>query len=107
MITMDPPALTDALCAGHWPWWDDHIDGESDEDRAERHAAAVRVCSRCPVIEPCRRWGARYPRARYGVWAGKVHIERPRARKSTPEMPAKARTHPTVGEPTRDAATAA
>lgn len=108
MITTDTPVLLGALCAGRDPWWDLDLDEESDDDRTERHAAAIRACQRCPVIEACREWGARMPRARYGVWGGRLHIERPRGTGRTdPERSATARTHSTAGERTPDTAMAA
>lgn len=109
VITMEsPPGLLGALCAGREPWWDYEIDGECRQDRDDRHAVAIRVCERCPVIEECREWGARMPRARYGVWGGRLHIERPRRTAGTgPERSATARTRPTAGERTPNTATAA
>lgn len=76
MITTDTPVLLGALCAGRDPWWDLDVHGESDVERTERHAAAIRACQRCPVIGACRAWGEKAPRARYGVWGGRLHIER-------------------------------
>lgn len=105
MITTDTPVLLGALCAGRAPGWDLDVHGESDVERTERHAAALRACQRCPVIRACRAWGAQAPRARYGVWGGRLHIERPR--RTGPERPATARARPAAGEPTPDSTTAA
>lgn len=108
MIVAEAPPLPGALCRGHDPFWDLDVDGETRQERDERHTAARYVCSRCPEMKPCRAWGEQAPRARYGVWGGRLHIERPRRTAETgPERAATARTRPTAGERTPNTATAA
>jgi WhiB family redox-sensing transcriptional regulator len=50
-------------------------ENESGPARRKRDAAAVKVCSVCPVIQECRRhaWAVREP---HGVWGGLTADER-------------------------------
>ncbi|MFC9833189.1 WhiB family transcriptional regulator [Rhodococcus sp. NPDC127530] len=64
------PDLEGAACAGRAPWFDDAIDGESDEDRADRLDAARRVCRGCPVRAACHSAAAEHVST--GVWAGRL-----------------------------------
>jgi len=52
-----------------------HPDGERNPSRARRTARAKEVCSRCPVIEPCREFALR-TREPFGVWGGLAESDR-------------------------------
>ncbi|MDQ2708866.1 MAG: WhiB family transcriptional regulator [Actinomycetota bacterium] len=52
-----------------------HPDGERNPSRARRTSQAKEVCSRCPVIEPCREFALR-TREPFGVWGGLAESER-------------------------------
>ena len=52
-----------------------HPDGERNPSRARRTAAAKEVCSRCPVMQPCREFALR-TREPFGVWGGLAEAER-------------------------------
>jgi len=77
------PALTqdawewqfEGICRSEDPWLFFHPDGERGLARRRRDEAAVAVCSRCPVIESCRRH-ALAVREPYGVWGGLTEKDR-------------------------------
>lgn len=48
---------------------------EPKRERTAREAAAKELCSRCPVLEPCRRYALMAEEA-YGVWGGLGESER-------------------------------
>ncbi len=52
-----------------------HPEGERGPARARRDAAAVKVCSGCPVIDACRRHGLGVGEP-YGVWGGLTEEDR-------------------------------
>lgn len=54
-----------------------HPDGERGPRRRQRDAAAVAICTTCPVIEQCREHALR-SRETYGVWGGLTEDERAR-----------------------------
>ncbi|MFC0114065.1 WhiB family transcriptional regulator [Kibdelosporangium aridum] len=54
-----------------------HPDGECGRARAERDAAAIAVCHRCPVLDRCRQH-ALSTREPEGVWGGMNAKERAR-----------------------------
>lgn len=70
-ITADP-RLAGAACRGLAPWFDADVPGESETGRADRQAAAARVCRRCPVRADCTIVAAELGRSVTGVWAGQV-----------------------------------
>jgi hypothetical protein len=49
------PHWTDeAACAGNPdPLWDAHVDGETPEVKAKRHARGKTICRQCPVRNEC------------------------------------------------------
>ena len=52
-----------------------HPENERGAARANREIRAKQVCSRCPVIEECRRWALDVQEP-YGVWGGLSEAER-------------------------------
>lgn len=58
-------------CHGGSPTWDLPVDGETQQERAERHADAVMMCRRCPLRQACLLAGHLTPDAE-GVWGGVV-----------------------------------
>lgn len=76
---LSPVDLDGAACAGRAPEFDDHLDGESDDQRDARHAAAVALCRHCPVIDGCRRVAVALPHAS-GIWAAQEWPVRPARR---------------------------
>ncbi len=62
--------LTSAACAGRAPLFDADIDGESSEQRDERHETAQRICRTCSVLNACMSTIATLPPRTDGVWAG-------------------------------------
>ena len=67
------PWVSDAACRGRNSVFFGPA-GERPEARKAREAKARRICSRCTVLEPCRRW-AREQRE-YGYWGGESEEER-------------------------------
>lgn len=59
-------------CLGRYPAFDADVDGESAEQRAERHERAIAVCWRCPVRDACATAASDLGRRALGVWAGQV-----------------------------------
>ncbi|QBI18219.1 WhiB family transcriptional regulator [Egibacter rhizosphaerae] len=55
-------------------------------DRAEDIRAAVRICRRCPVVEPCRAV-ALASGERFGVWGGQTERQRRRELRQAAEQP--------------------
>ncbi len=47
------PRLSGAACRGLAPWFDAEVPGETETGRADRWAAAVRICRRCPAAADC------------------------------------------------------
>lgn len=64
-----------AACRDQAPRFDAVIEGESDRQRKERHAAAVLICWTCPVLEQCR--AHRDPARDFEVMAGHPAPVRP------------------------------
>jgi len=62
--------LTGAACAGRAPLFDADIDGESSEQRDDRHERARTICRTCSVLNACMSTIATLPRRTDGVWAG-------------------------------------
>lgn len=54
LALLGPDLPPGALCKGRAPWWDADVPGESPDERRGRLRAAAAVCSRCPVLDPCR-----------------------------------------------------
>lgn len=65
------PRLHGAACTGRAPWWDESIDGETPEDRRDRHDAARRICRGCPVQGACHDAATEHDAT--GLWAGMIH----------------------------------
>ncbi|MFE3441656.1 WhiB family transcriptional regulator [Nocardia sp. NPDC059180] len=64
--------LVGAACVGRANLFDDHRHGEDEQQTADRHAEAARICGRCPVRDQCDTAAAELDRAASGVWAGRV-----------------------------------
>ncbi|MEJ3654020.1 WhiB family transcriptional regulator [Actinomycetes bacterium KLBMP 9759] len=64
-----------------------HPDNERGPKRSRREQRAKSVCSRCPVIEPCRRHALAVEEP-FGVWGGLTVAER-----------VELRPHPSRSEP--------
>jgi len=63
-----------ARCVGRHELFDPPTEREDPPEVVERHAAAQRLCTRCPCLTPCRELAASIPAStRAGVWAGMVH----------------------------------
>lgn len=67
--------LVGAACSGAAPVFDDHVDGESTDDRAQRHATAIALCECCSVADACATAAGEH--TAIGIWAGALHLERP------------------------------
>jgi WhiB family transcriptional regulator, redox-sensing transcriptional regulator len=52
-----------------------HPDGERGLQRSRRDAAAIAICSDCPVLQRCRDHGLAV-REPYGVWGGLTEEDR-------------------------------
>lgn len=69
-----PPrsVTTEGLCRSDPNRFDfDKLPRETDDQRADRLAAAVATCERCPVLAACRRWAKAQPQNTFhGVVAG-------------------------------------
>ena len=78
------PRLTGALCVGRGHLFDDRLHKEPAEARAERHAAARRLCARCPAAPECAALAAQLPAGHLqGVWSGHLPEEtRPERREA-------------------------
>lgn len=64
--------------------WEGNVDGEGWRAKRVRHAAALQLCSVCPVLNACRSWLTDIDANRLrvdGVVAGEVREWRSRARK--------------------------
>ncbi len=70
--------LIGAACAGRAPLFDADIDGESSDERDERHETALRICRTCSVLNACMSTIATLPPRTDGVWAGHLHTGRTR-----------------------------
>jgi len=70
--------LDGAACAGRAPLFDADIDGESSEQRDDRHATAQRICGTCSVLDACTSTIATLPPRTDGVWAGVLRSGRTR-----------------------------
>lgn len=64
-------------------WWDGHLDGETEAERAKRHEIAKAICARCPVSQQCRK--AAVPRVDEGIRGGELMpaVRAPKAPKET------------------------
>jgi len=58
--------------------FDDEIDGETSEQRDERHATARRICRTCSVLNACMSTIATLPPRTCGVYAGELRTGRKR-----------------------------
>jgi len=65
--------LDGAACRGRAPLFDLDVDGESSEERDDRHETAQRICRTCSVLDTCRSTIATLPPRTEGVWAGHLH----------------------------------
>ncbi|WP_213572469.1 WhiB family transcriptional regulator [Rhodococcus sp. USK13] len=75
------PRLVGAACVGHHELFDDRHEREQETERAARHAAAVRICARCPVRTACRDVASEHTQHIEGVWAGQLQNSTPQAGK--------------------------
>lgn len=67
------PDLPGAACVGLAGMFDPRRDGELPDLLARRHALAVKVCTTCPALQPCRVWARTLDNRRIrGVVAGHV-----------------------------------
>lgn len=75
------PNLPDAACEGHdghcgaelhGPLWDAHVDGETADQRTERHHAAIRICQHCPIRGECLNKRLEDNALGPGVWGGRL-----------------------------------
>lgn len=68
------PVVDGARCRDYpEPLWDDHVDGETRQQRGQRHELARMMCSGCPAIRACREAWAEVGGS--GIWAGQLHAE--------------------------------
>ncbi len=70
--------LDGAACAGRAPLFDADIDGETSDERDDRHETAQRICRTCSVLNACMSTIATLPPRTDGVWAGQLHTGRTR-----------------------------
>lgn len=70
--------LDGAACAGRAPLFDLDVDGESSDERDERHETAQRICRTCSVLNACRSTITTLPPRTDGVWAGQLLTGRTR-----------------------------
>lgn len=75
LLALPTTSLPGAACRGFAPLFDDWLDDENLEDRADRHRVARRVCRHCPAREPCAASVPSLPRSTGGVWGGRVLSE--------------------------------
>ncbi|MFC8531385.1 hypothetical protein [Nocardia sp. NPDC057227] len=77
------PRLYGAACSGMAPAFDvEPLDGEEQQERAERLAVAVKVCTGCPVRAACGTVAEELGRYAAGlVWSGTARGVRGRPRK--------------------------
>ncbi|NKS56550.1 WhiB family transcriptional regulator [Rhodococcus hoagii] len=54
----------------------------AEQGEQDKTAAAIKICMRCPVRQPCREHALNRPE-RHGVWGGTTAKERERIRKLT------------------------
>ncbi|MBD8505531.1 hypothetical protein HT102_03370 [Hoyosella sp. G463] len=47
LMLADQPAMPHAQCRGRAPLFDSHIDGETSEQRLNRHTQARKLCQQC------------------------------------------------------------
>ncbi|UYP19769.1 WhiB family transcriptional regulator [Rhodococcus sp. Z13] len=75
--------LAGAACVGRHELFDAELDGvhETPAERTARHAAAVAICTSCPVLTACRVVADEAGRHAHGVWAATVrNTSRPTGR---------------------------
>jgi len=65
--------LDGAACAGRAPLFDLDVDGESSDERDDRHETAQRICGTCSVLKACTSLVPDLPPRTDGVWAGHLH----------------------------------
>ncbi|MCQ4120443.1 WhiB family transcriptional regulator [Rhodococcus tibetensis] len=82
LVGLIDPRLRGAACVGRHELFDDRHENEQESDRAARHAAAARICARCPVRTACRDVAAEHSRHIEGVWAGQLQNTTPQAGRS-------------------------
>lgn len=70
--------LDGAACRGRAPLFDAEIDGESSDERDERHETTQRICRTCSVLNACMSTIATLPPRTDGVWAGVLRTGRTR-----------------------------
>jgi len=70
--------LTGAACRGRAPLFDLDVDGETSDERDDRHETAQRICGTCSVLNACRSTIATLPPRTDGVWAGVLRTGRTR-----------------------------
>ena len=85
---MDTRTLTwmdDAACRGDRSgnWFPDRAvdDGRRDQDLPADVVRALKVCSRCPVLEPCREY-ALDRNEKQGIWGGMTTGDRRRLKRA-------------------------
>ncbi|HPY26001.1 MAG TPA: hypothetical protein PLK19_16960 [Mycobacterium sp.] len=73
------PALPGARCRGRHHLFDDAAQGEPADTVEARHRQAIRLCQRCPALEPCQTWLDSLPPSRRpaGVVAGRINSRPP------------------------------
>ena len=65
------PSLPRAACRGApEPLWDDHVPGETSEQREDRHYLARAICARCDELAACLRARRDDPTLPPGIWGG-------------------------------------
>jgi len=66
------PNLPDAACKGGGNLWDANIDGEEDDERAQRHTKATASCNNCPEQAACLTQRLTNPTLGPGIWGGQL-----------------------------------
>lgn len=68
------PQVPQARCKDYpLPLWDDHVDGETPQQRNLRHHQAKAMCQRCPALDACHQAWKQVGGS--GIWAGELHPE--------------------------------
>lgn len=77
------PKLDGANCVGMWTAFDPAEPGETAEETAYRHGAAIALCEACNALQECRDWSDSLPPGQRprGIIAGRLHDPQPKRKK--------------------------